>query len=80
MLRSALIAAFGACLLAGSAQAELPEPVRRRPACTPAGCSGRSGSPLGLLAGFGLAMLAIAGTARREASERSAAGRLGSGS
>lgn len=72
MLRSALIAAFGACLLAGGAQAELPEPVRHGPACTPAGCSGRSGSPAGLLAGFGLATLAIVGAARREAADRSA--------
>ena len=62
-LTSAILLA--SCLLAAAAQAELPEPVRHGPACTPAGCSGRAGSPSAQAAGFGLSILAAAALGRR---------------
>ena len=72
MGRIAAIALLAGALLATEASAARPEPVRHGPACTPAGCSGRSGSPLGLLAGFGLVTLAMLQRGRR-ADEGSAA-------
>ena len=60
-----LLAVLASCLLATAAQAELPEPERHGPACTPAGCAGRGGSPTAQAAGFGLAILAAARLGRR---------------
>ncbi|MBW2268442.1 MAG: hypothetical protein JRH16_07680 [Deltaproteobacteria bacterium] len=66
MSRGPLLAVLTSCLLASAAQAELPEPQRHGPACTPAGCSGRGGSPTGRAAGFGLAVLGALALARRD--------------
>lgn len=72
MLRQLLFTLLAGGLLAGAAQAELPEPVRHGPACTPAGCAGRTGSATGQAAGFGLAVLAaLALQRRREAAPAS---------
>jgi hypothetical protein len=69
MLRTLLLTALTSCVLASAAHAELPEPIRHGPACTPAGCAGRGGSPTGQAAAFGLAVLAAVGMQRRRAGD-----------
>jgi hypothetical protein len=72
MPRTLLLALVTSGLLASAAGAELPEPQRHGPACTPSGCAGRAGSPKAQATGFGLAVLAAAALTRRERAQPSA--------